>query len=40
MQPCLRNAFVFAALVGAGLLLPWSGAFAQQRTIRVIGDDG
>src|ERR1017187_4356028 len=40
MPPCLRNAFVFVALLGAGLLLPWSGAFAQQRTIRVIGDDG
>ena len=40
MPPCLRNAFVFAALLGAGLLLPWSGAFAQQRTIRVMGDDG
>ena len=40
MPPCLRNAFVFAALLGAGLLSPWSGAFAQQRTIRVMGDDG
>jgi hypothetical protein len=40
MPPCLRNAFVFAALLGAGPLLPRSGAFAQQRTIRVMGDDG
>src|ERR1019366_1085745 len=40
MPPCLRNAVVLAALLGAGLLARWSGAFAQQRTIRVMGDDG
>ena len=40
MPPCLRNASVLAALLGAGLLAPWSGAFAQQRTIRIMGDDG
>jgi len=40
MPPCLRNASVLAALLGAGLLPPWSGAFAQQRTIRIMGDDG
>jgi hypothetical protein len=29
MPPCLRNAFVFAPLLGAGLLLPLSGAHAR-----------
>ncbi|MFI5243935.1 MAG: hypothetical protein ACHQQR_01835, partial [Gemmatimonadales bacterium] len=40
MPHCLRDAFVFAALLGAELLLPLSGARAQQRVIRVMGDDG
>jgi len=39
MPHCLRDAFAFAALLGAALL-PWSGARAQQRVIRVMGDDG
>jgi len=37
---CLRDVFAFAALMSAELLLPWSVAHAQQRVVRVIGDDG
>jgi hypothetical protein len=37
---CLRDVFAFATLMGAELLLPWSVAYAQQRVVRVIGDDG
>jgi hypothetical protein len=40
MPRCLRDAFEFAVLLGAGLLLASSGARAQQRVIRVMGDDG
>jgi hypothetical protein len=36
---CLRDAFVVAALLGAELL-PSGDALAQQRVIRVMGDDG
>jgi len=39
MPRCLRKTVVSAALLGGGFL-PWSGAFAQQRTVRVMGDDG
>jgi len=34
------GAIVFAAILGAALALPFSGAGAQQRVIRVMGDDG
>ncbi len=37
---CLRNACAFAALICGGALLPLSGALGQQRTVRVVGDDG
>jgi hypothetical protein len=40
MPRCLRTAVVLAAVLGAGPLLPRAAAFAQQRIIRVIGDDG
>jgi hypothetical protein len=40
MPRCPRDAFVCAALLGAGLLLPAGDARAQQRVIRVTGDDG
>src|ERR1017187_10808468 len=40
MPRCLHGILVFAAPLCAGLLLPWCGAFAQQRVIRVMGDDG
>jgi hypothetical protein len=36
----LRNAFHHAAFIATGLLATSSSALAQQRTIRVIGDDG
>ena len=36
----LPSAFMRAAPFAVGLLIPWSGASAQQRTIRVMGDDG
>ena len=40
MPRCLREAFVCVVLFGARLLLPSSEACAQQRVIRVMGDDG
>ncbi|MFI5243959.1 MAG: carboxypeptidase-like regulatory domain-containing protein [Gemmatimonadales bacterium] len=40
MPRCLHGVLVFTAPLCAGLLLPWCGAFAQQRVIRVMGDDG
>jgi hypothetical protein len=40
MPRCLRIGFAVVALLSAGFLLPWSGAFAQQRVIRIMGDDG
>jgi hypothetical protein len=39
MPRLLRDAFVFSALLGAQAL-PLSGARAQQRVVRVVGDDG
>ncbi len=40
MPRCLQRALLCAALVAGGSLVPRSDALAQQRTIRVIGDDG
>jgi hypothetical protein len=40
MPRFLTGAIVLAAILGAGLVLPCSSALAQQRTIRVLGDDG
>jgi hypothetical protein len=40
MPRWLSGAFVFAAILGAGLLLPCASALAQQRTVRVLGDEG
>src|SRR5579871_5354470 len=40
MPRFLTGAFGFIATLGAGLLLPCSTAHGQQRTIRVVGDDG
>jgi hypothetical protein len=40
MPRCLRDSFSFAVMLCAGMILPSSGAFAQERAIRVMGDDG
>ena len=40
MPRCLPGPKTFAAILGVGLLLPFAGASGQQRTIRVVGDDG
>jgi len=40
MPRCPRETVLFAALLLSGALLPRSAAFAQQRTVRVMGDDG
>jgi hypothetical protein len=37
---CLPNARAFAAMICGALLVPLSGALGQQRTVRVVGEDG
>jgi hypothetical protein len=40
MPRCLRGAVAFTALICAGTLSAWTVASAQQRIVRVMGDDG
>jgi hypothetical protein len=40
MSRCLRNAWLTVALTGGALALSVSTSYAQQRVVRVVGDDG